>query len=292
MCVSAVQYSKWLAARQKGEAVAARREDVKERSRMLEAWQLFNDLQAVWFDWAAPTHQSIHPPLCTLQQPEHSSHIWPLSLPQTLPLLPLCVVITHKPCVLPFLFFFTISPLLSCNHKNMERSNVIDSHDLEGKRNATVPSRNVLFSSAAHVLQEKHNGVFTRSGLSIVVCPLRYLLLFWSGRVKNVWMNGTGKDFQWYSCLMGPSALQQWRCSNCYHTSMILRTVIMPLCRPEPRPDVTSSFWVISVKPSEKTSSAFQLDTRMSWGQRLRRYFICHLFINWLIIRWLWAVQS
>lgn len=146
-------------------------------SETLEAWQLFNDLQALTIrpvfysspplarSLTRPTHPCIHPPLCTLQQPEHSSHIWLLSLSHTLSLSlslpPPSTTITHKSCVLLFSFLFTIlSPLPSPNHKSMERTNIIYSYDLEAKRllavRRDVPSRNMLFffMSVDYVLPE------------------------------------------------------------------------------------------------------------------------------------------
>lgn len=91
-----------------------------------------------------------------------------------------------------------IGPLLSCNHKNMKRSNVIDSHDLEGKRNSTVPSRNVLFSSAAHVLRARKTERLVYP-LWTVISPvdsclsLKILVAVLKRPSKECWTNGTGK---------------------------------------------------------------------------------------------------
>lgn len=255
------------------------------------------------FDWAAPTHRSIHPPLCTLQQPEHSSHIWPLSLAQTLPLLPLYVVITHKPCVLLFLFYFMISPLLSCNHKNTKHSNVIDSHDLEGKRNSTVPSRKALFSSAAHVLLARETQrlvypvwtvISPADSLSheILVAVLKQP----SKERLNEWETGKAGDFQWYRCLMGPSALQQWRFSNCYYTSRLVKSSdLLCVCVGLSHGQMLRPHVVLLCMrwASERTSSHVTPTSTWTWGwAEFKGRLICHLFIHLLIIQWLVTVQS
>lgn len=133
----------------------------ERHSRALEAWQLLNDLQAVLFARSSlppPTRPSTHlSARCSSQNIPHTSG--PRVFSQTLPLLPLRAVITHNPCVLLFSFLFMIpSPLRGWNHKSTEHTNVIYSHDLEGKRlsgvHRDVPSRNMLFSSAESLLPE------------------------------------------------------------------------------------------------------------------------------------------
>lgn len=133
-------------------------------SETLEAWQLFNDLQAltirpVFYSSPPlarspdpPTHASTHlSARCSSQNIPHTSgcRVFPIRSP-SLSLPPPSTTITHKSCVLLFSFLFTIlSPLPSPNHKIMERTNIIYSYDLEGKRllavRRDVPSRNMLF---------------------------------------------------------------------------------------------------------------------------------------------------
>lgn len=112
-------------------SIAAVQDDVKYT---VELWRLDSSLTICRLRISNGLH-STHPPICTLPQPEHSSHIWPLSFFPNARLPALHAIITHKPCVLLFSFLFTIPPpsRVKKNPNCTQHTNVIYRHDLGEK---------------------------------------------------------------------------------------------------------------------------------------------------------------